>query len=196
MNLSRQEAAEQTRQKLVVAALDIVGESGYEALTTNSLIGRAGVAKGTLYHHFNNLDQVVYAMIQMILDKTLDDVPVEQYDNIADYLEALGNFIICDFITDKRVMKAVFGFLPKGMNDPFFRTVALEILESACNRIAPAIQQFYGGKLTDTKIDHAIRMVDMFSAGFCIHYVIFDDEDTYRAIWKEFSQMLTSYLEP
>ena len=195
MNLTRQQSALKTRQKIVGAAFTIVGQAGYEALTTNSLILEAGVAKGTLYHHFSNLDEVVYAMIEMILDQSLDDVPVEQFNSIEEYLDAIGDYIMTDFSQDPRVMNAVFGFLPKGMKDPFFRNAAKNMLENACNRIAPAIQSFCAGRVSEEKLDNAIRIVDMFSAGFCIHYTIFDQPKKYRAIWQDFSKMLAIYLE-
>lgn len=195
MNLTRQQSAQLTRQKIVSAALNIVGNSGYEALTTNSLIAEAGVAKGTLYHHFNNLDEVIYAMIEMILEQSLDDVAVEQFTSINEYLDAIGEYIMLEFSQDPKVMNAVFGFLPKGMKDPFFRNVAKNMLENACNRIAPAIQQFCAGRISEEKIDNAIRIVDMFSAGFCIHYTIFEQPDKYKSIWYDFSKMLTHYLE-
>ncbi|MEP1740420.1 MAG: TetR/AcrR family transcriptional regulator [Kangiellaceae bacterium] len=195
MNQTRQQAALATKQKIIQAAFEIVGEAGYEALTTNLLISKAGVAKGTLYHHFSNLDDVVYAMIESIFDQSLEDVPVENYRNINDYMEAIGQYIMKDFTQNPCLMNTVFGFIPKGMKDPFFESVAQKMLENACQRIAPAIQRFYAGKVDEQRIDNAIRMVDMFGAGFCIHYSIFADNQKYQVIWKDFSDMLAKYLE-
>ncbi len=195
MNLSRQEAAQQTHKKIIAAAFEIVGKSGYDALTTNSLITEAGVAKGTLYHHFDNLDDVVYSMIHTILDQALDDINTIEYLSINEYFEALGQFLITNFISDQRVWNVIYGFLPKGMNDPAVREIAVRILESACNRITPDIQHFYDGKLSEEKIDHATRMIDMFCTGFCFHYVIFADHTKYKIIWTEFTDMLIGFLE-
>ena len=195
MNLSRQESAQLTRQNIIKAAYDIVGEQGYEALTTNALISEAGVAKGTLYHHFNNLDEVIFAMIEMLLEQTLDDVPVEEFDTMEKYLDACGQFIMNDFTQDPKLMNALYGFLPKGMKDPFFKSVARSLIERACSRIIPAIQKFYAGQIAEEKIDHAIRMIDIFTAGFCIHFVILEEQEKYQKIWIEFSDMLQLYLE-
>ena len=195
MNQTRQQAALATKQKIIHAAFEVVGEFGYEALTTNLLISRAGVAKGTLYHHFNNLDEVVYAMIESIFDQTLDDVPVENYKSLDEYMEAIGQYLMEDFTQNPSLMNTVFGFIPKGMKDPFFESVAEKMVENACQRIAPAIQQFYAGKADEQRIDNAIRMVDIFSAGFCIHYKVLGDELRYQQIWREFSDMLAKYLE-
>jgi AcrR family transcriptional regulator len=193
--LSRQESAQKTKQKILTSALAIVGESGYESLTTNALVSRAEVAKGTLYHHFSNLDEVVYAMVEMIVEQSLDDVPVENFESIGQYLQAIGEYIVSDFTQDPRLMNAVFGFLPKGMKDPYFKEVAQNMLENACNRIAPAIKNFYCNRVTEQKIDNAIRMVDMFSAGFCIHFTILGEKERHQAIWRDFSLMLERYLE-
>lgn len=195
MNQTRQQAALATKQKIIGAAFEIVGEAGYEALTTNLLISKAGIAKGTLYHHFNNLDEVVYAMIESIFDQSLNDVPVENYQSIDEYMDAIGQYIMKDFTQNPSLMNTVFGFIPKGMKDPFFESVAHKMLENACQRIAPAIQQFYAGKADEQRIDNAIRMVDMFSAGFCIHYTIYADKQRYQLIWKDFSGMLAKYLD-
>jgi AcrR family transcriptional regulator len=192
---SRQQAALLTKQKIIDAAFAIVGESGYEALTTNRLIAEAGVAKGTLYHHFNNLDEVVYTMIESIFDQSLEQVPIEEYQNFAQYMQALGLYLIDEFTQQPQMMNTVFGFIPKGIKDPFFESVARGMLETACQRIAPAIQQFYAGKTNQQQIDNAIRMVDIFSAGFCIHFSIFDERERYLLIWNDFSQMLGNYLE-
>ncbi len=195
MNQSRQQAALLTRQKIVEAALAIVGEAGYQALTTNRLIAEAGVAKGTLYHHFNNLDEVVYAMIESVFDQALDEVAVENYQSVQAYLQEIGHYLIHDFTQNPSLMNTVFGFIPKGINDPFFESVAQKMLENACHRIAPAIQKFYAGKIDEVRIDNAIRMIDMFSAGFCIHYKVFAEKKRYLRIWNDFSEMLAHYLE-
>ena len=195
MSLTRQQSAIRTKNKIVSAAFNIVGKEGYEALTTNSLISEAGVAKGTLYHHFRNLNEVIHAMIQMIMDQSLDDVPVENFDSLSEYLDAIGEYLIGDFTQNPQVMNIIFGFLPKGMKDPIFENVCKDMLQKACDRIAPAIHKFYSGRLSDDKVDKAIRMVDMFIAGFCIHYVVFEDKKKYQQIWKDVSNLMIKYLE-
>jgi TetR/AcrR family transcriptional repressor of nem operon len=42
------------RQKLLSAALAVIREKGYVATTVDELCGRAGVAKGSFFHHFKD----------------------------------------------------------------------------------------------------------------------------------------------
>lgn len=194
MSLTRKASAEITRQNIIQAAFEIVGDSGYEALTTNTLIQKAGIAKGTLYHHFTNLNEVVFAMIRKIVEDCMRSVPIEQFSSMREYLHAMGQFQLDYFFQDSRLVNAIYGFLPKGMQDPQFRLLAQELLDSVCAQISPAIKQFYSNKVSDDKVTRAVQMVDIFSIGFGVHQNIYQDKQRYQAIWQDFVDMLEAYL--
>ncbi|MDG4802324.1 TetR/AcrR family transcriptional regulator [Micromonospora sp. WMMD980] len=43
-----------TRQRLFVAAVDLIAEQGFSATTVDDIAARAGVAKGTVYYNFES----------------------------------------------------------------------------------------------------------------------------------------------
>jgi TetR/AcrR family transcriptional repressor of nem operon len=49
------------RQKLLDAALAVIREKGYVATTVDELCGRAGVAKGSFFHHFDGKEALAVA---------------------------------------------------------------------------------------------------------------------------------------
>jgi TetR/AcrR family transcriptional regulator, transcriptional repressor for nem operon len=49
------------RQKLLDAALAVIREKGYAATTVDELCARAGVAKGSLFHHFKDKEALAIA---------------------------------------------------------------------------------------------------------------------------------------
>ena len=49
------------RQKLLDAALAVIREKGYVATTVDELCDRAGVAKGSFFHHFNGKEALAVA---------------------------------------------------------------------------------------------------------------------------------------
>lgn len=55
----RQEQAEETRKRLFQAALDLLVRKGYDRVTVDEICARAGVSKGTFYHHFKSKDQAI-----------------------------------------------------------------------------------------------------------------------------------------
>ncbi|MGI5471384.1 ScbR family autoregulator-binding transcription factor [Streptomyces sp. CA-132043] len=52
-----------TRQAVLVAAAEVIGERGYEAATIAEIIQRAQVTKGALYFHFPSKDALARAVI-------------------------------------------------------------------------------------------------------------------------------------
>jgi AcrR family transcriptional regulator len=94
MSTARQQAAKKTRDKIIQSAMEIVGKSGYKALTSNALVAQAGVAKGTIYHHFDSLDDVIFAMIRSICSQMVNDISEHQYTSLKVIFLPLANTIL------------------------------------------------------------------------------------------------------
>jgi TetR/AcrR family transcriptional repressor of nem operon len=56
--------SEQTKQKLLDAALRVFREQGYTATTVDDLCQAAGVTKGAFFHHFESKEAVALAAIE------------------------------------------------------------------------------------------------------------------------------------
>src|SRR5689334_18861531 len=56
-------SAEDTRRKIVAAAIELVQEVGWREATVERIAARAGVAKGTFFVHFANKEALVDALV-------------------------------------------------------------------------------------------------------------------------------------
>jgi TetR/AcrR family transcriptional regulator, fatty acid biosynthesis regulator len=63
---TRQLAKEQTRQRLLDAALDILDDEGETALTTTKVTQLAGVKQPTFYVHFTGMDDLLVNLVQQL----------------------------------------------------------------------------------------------------------------------------------
>jgi TetR/AcrR family transcriptional regulator, fatty acid biosynthesis regulator len=63
---ARQVAKEQTRQRLLDAALDILDAEGEAGLTTTRVAQRAGVAQPTFYVHFEDMDDLLRELVRQL----------------------------------------------------------------------------------------------------------------------------------
>jgi AcrR family transcriptional regulator len=194
MQASRQDMANQTRHKIIEAAFDIVGNHGYPALTSNELVRVAGVAKGTLYHHFSTMDDVIIGLMDFVIEMYLECVPLEGFKNFKEYTTALGEFQQQSFTEDSRLTKVVYGYLPIAMSNPKFRQPAKDMLSHAISKMTPVIRNFFSEDLSDDQIETAIRMIDMFSLGYGVHQNFFNDPEKHLEIWNQFFSFLDSYL--
>lgn len=53
-----------TRKKLLDAAVEAIGERGFEAVSLDEIASRAGLTKGAIYDHFGSKDGVIRAVMQ------------------------------------------------------------------------------------------------------------------------------------
>ena len=63
----RAESAEETRRRLVQATFELHQEQGIASTTMAQIAKRAGVGVGTVYHHFQTLDETIQACGEMVL---------------------------------------------------------------------------------------------------------------------------------
>jgi AcrR family transcriptional regulator len=77
----RQQRKEQTRQRILAAAQQLVEEQGYEGTTLRAVGQRAGVTAGTIFVHFNGKDALLMAAlaegIQRLLSSAHASFPVD-----------------------------------------------------------------------------------------------------------------------
>lgn len=59
-----------TRERLVATARELFGRDGYDATSVEAVLREAGVARGSLYHHFENKT----ALFDAVLDQVVADV--------------------------------------------------------------------------------------------------------------------------
>lgn len=60
------ERAEETRERIVQAARELVVEHGYDAVSTGQVLERARVSRGGLYHHFSGKDELMAAVLEAV----------------------------------------------------------------------------------------------------------------------------------
>ncbi|MFC9945954.1 ScbR family autoregulator-binding transcription factor [Streptomyces pratensis] len=80
MNLTKQDRAARTRQKLIEAAAIVFDRRGYEATTLSDIANAAGTTKGAIYFHFRNKDdlaQIILAEQQQSEEHALSPQPVK-----------------------------------------------------------------------------------------------------------------------
>lgn len=56
--------AEARRNEILDAADELFGEKGFDGTSTNDILGKVGIARGTLYHHFKSKEDIMDALIE------------------------------------------------------------------------------------------------------------------------------------
>lgn len=123
--------SEQTRRKLLVAALAVFAEKGTDAPVIEDFIAAAAVARGTFYNYFNTTQALLSAVTAELIDEILFrvdievrkiDDPVERvvcgsllYMHIAVDYPAWGGFMLRAGLRGDAVGKLVDVYLPRDL---------------------------------------------------------------------------------
>lgn len=101
-----QARSETTRQKLLDAAIDLFSEVGYAAAGLGEIIGRAGMTKGALYHHFDSKEALATAIIEQGTNLTRDAFR-QVCESSSPALENLihGVFIVADLLVSDKTAR-------------------------------------------------------------------------------------------
>jgi TetR/AcrR family transcriptional repressor of nem operon len=81
------------RRKLLDAALSLIRAKGYAATTIDELCGRAGVAKGSFFHHFKDKEALAVAAADHWTQSTGQLFAQAPYHNHADPLDRVLGYI-------------------------------------------------------------------------------------------------------
>lgn len=100
----RRRSADETRRGILSAAFDEFYRNGFQAGSLDTIVARAGVTKGALYHHFPDKASLGYAVVDEVVREPLLAAylePLRRTD--ADPLSALQDVLrrrADDFVTD------------------------------------------------------------------------------------------------
>lgn len=77
---SQEERSAETRARLIKAAIQVLGETGYAHLTISKVTQRAGLTNGAMQHHFPSRDDLMLAVfdaVYPVLEIPFDEIAAE-----------------------------------------------------------------------------------------------------------------------
>ena len=94
------EAAER-RNEILDVAERLFCTNGYDNTSTNDILAEIGIARGTLYYHFKNKEDILDAMIARILDETIRKAERIALDESIPVLERLTKTVLAANVDTK-----------------------------------------------------------------------------------------------
>ena len=94
------EAAER-RNEILDVAERLFCTNGYDNTSTNDILAEIGIARGTLYYHFKNKEDILDAMIDRILDETIKKAEKIALDASVPVLERLTKTVLAANVDTK-----------------------------------------------------------------------------------------------
>lgn len=91
--VTRAEQREQTRERIIAAAVEAFADHGYEGAGTRDIAARAGVTQGLIAYHFESKEALWRAAADLIFGELTDHLPPMSDPTPASAREALRSFV-------------------------------------------------------------------------------------------------------
>src|ERR1041385_4687335 len=80
-----------TRQRILMAAIDLLAQKGFANLSMNDIVNESGVSKGGVYWHFKSKDEIVQAIFDFFFNAQLElvNMTLQGEGKAADKLERI-----------------------------------------------------------------------------------------------------------
>jgi AcrR family transcriptional regulator len=94
MTRRTQAPPQDTRERILAAALTLFNADGTHAVSTRHVAAKLGISPGNLYYHFGNKEEIVLALYDRIEEHLLGIVvplqsPVPAFDDVLRYLDRI-----------------------------------------------------------------------------------------------------------
>lgn len=93
VTLARRRDAVATRERLIAAAFEEIYRTGFQGSDINSILARAGLTKGALYHHFGSKEALGHAVIEQLIAGVMTAKWLAPLDDTDDPIAALIGII-------------------------------------------------------------------------------------------------------
>jgi AcrR family transcriptional regulator len=96
----RSAQAQETRERILAAATELIAERGYAATSIDALCRRAGVVRTAIYWHFGSKDGLVAPVVERVAATWIEEIQKSVYregDPLARlerFLESLGELVV------------------------------------------------------------------------------------------------------
>lgn len=81
----------ETRQRIIMAAIQLLGQKGFADMSMNDIVSVSGISKGGVYWHFKSKDEIIQAIFDFFFDAQLEliNATLESDGTAAEKLERI-----------------------------------------------------------------------------------------------------------
>lgn len=174
-----------TRDKLIVSALQLISEGGPDAFSAGALIQRAGVSKGALYHYFESLEQLLLEAVSYRSEERLMSTErrYAEYPELASWLQAYFEEMIT-FASSPAFLNILLYFNQKGLGRDEIRVHLCRNNDAYLQRMSRVIQHFYPRTIERSRLERITALILFTVEGASAHSALQQNRERFRGAWE------------
>ncbi|MEK7433824.1 MAG: TetR/AcrR family transcriptional regulator [Cyanobacteriota bacterium] len=188
-----------TKKKIVFSAIELLAKGGYEAFTAKNIVNKAGISKGSLYHHFKSIDDIPVEAIKQLRNSKmyLPSLKLDLFFSIDDYLNNYYDLFI-ENAKERDILSIYLFFDQKSLDNEEYRINKNYITDDLLNYHKNTIQFFYSKKIPDEIINPITALIVFTTEGITSHSFMYKEPNKFKKTWyllvKSIQNDLKDYL--
>lgn len=149
--------SESARQKVIDAALEVVADDGVGGFTVDAVAKGSGVAKSTIYRHFESGNRLLLEAI----DSVIEPFPTPNTGSLrSDLIELYGSFI--PMMEDPSTFRMMLGMMARSAADESFRKLKKEFMNERHHPLKTCLElaRARGELAADLDLDFALDIIE------------------------------------
>ncbi len=157
-------SAEERKNEILDVAEQLFAEKGFDNASTNDIIKRIGIARGTLYHHFKSKEEILDAIVNRITNAGIARAKIIVSDKTIPLQDRLTGIILALNVSGD-VQEEVFEQIHKPQNALLHQKMQEQLLSGVVPIITTLIEEGNEIGLFDSKYPaEAAEMIMIYSS--------------------------------
>ena len=192
---ARHEKGCQTRHRIIEAATAILAEEGAVGLTTRTVCEKAGIGKGSLYHHFENTHELIIEVYRHFMEHYFGAMIEQEFTSVDDFFLKFGEQAIAQISASYKLRERSLSLLPELLADERFVSDALGKSTAMQQALVGKLSTLAGGEVPNAVLRDSVLALITLLEGTESLLIFTHDEERFRAMWKMAAKLLADNVK-
>ncbi|HSA33860.1 MAG TPA: TetR/AcrR family transcriptional regulator [bacterium] len=192
---ARHEKGCQTRHRIIEAATAILIEEGKPGFTTRAICEKAGIGKGSLYHHFTDTHELFLAVARTFMEHYFSAMADQQFESIDDFFLKFGRQAITQISGSYRIRERFMPFLIEMVEDHDFVDEIMAKNGIMQESLIAKLGALAGGEVPREVLADAVLALFTLLEGTENLMQFNRDEKRFLAMWERLAKLLADHVK-
>lgn len=165
--------SKQKREHIIYSAIDVIYDLGMEKTSLNKILNYAEVSKGSFYHQFKSLDELLAAVFKEVVGHYFKELALSPTEMTIEMLKKIGRKIILPEKSQCKMSALLFLMISRSFSDQKIK-----------NQLIKMRQEMVDNKQTDEVVnDQFVLLYDILLIGFLAQAQVVDDKEELINLW-------------
>lgn len=194
-NDKRLAKGEETYNKILLSAIDIISESGVSGITASKLSALSQVSKSNIFHHFKSTQDIPEAVLKLIFNELIRPIDDSTIENLDEFLKYLGSSIVSVSEEYKKIYKSFFSFYHESMFNETYGKIMNDYLDTSKISLIHQIKRYSKKSLTDHELCAISTLILATLDGVGLHILMQGRNDEYLESWNLQVKFICTWLD-